>query len=83
MRTIYSTLGLEDVSTLYAVNHCEREGVFRSRVDGRHRLVRLDAEFLAAEELRDFLVSLIQNSTEHHDLADAARRHIEQILHRR
>jgi hypothetical protein len=82
MTTLYDSLGLGSVSALYAVNHWERQGVVRSRTDGRHRLVRLDPDFVVADELRGFLESLVQNSQEYKDLADAARPHIEEILSR-
>lgn len=80
MSTMYEALGLGTVSALYAVNHWEREGVVHTRTCGRHRLVRLDPGFVVAEELRDFLVALVQNSTEYKALADAARPHIERVL---
>lgn len=47
---------------------------------GRHRLVRLDPEFVIANELHDFLNALVQQSQEHLDLADAVPPHIQSIL---
>ena len=80
MTTLIETLGLGSVSALYAVNHWEREGVVRSRVVGRHRLVSLDPGFVVAQELGNFLVALVQKSPEYLALGDAARLHIEEIL---
>jgi hypothetical protein len=79
MRTLYDSLGLGRVSALYAVNHWEREGVVRSRTNGRHRLVRLDPDFVVADELRAFLESLVGNTEEYQALAAAAMPHIEAI----
>jgi len=80
MTTLIETLGLGSVSALYAVNHWEREGVVRSRVVGRHRLVSLDPGFVVAQELGNFLVALVQKSPEYLALGDAARPRIEEIL---
>lgn len=49
-------------------------------MQGRHRLVRLDSDFVVASELHDFLIAVVQNSQEYRDLADAGRPHIERLL---
>lgn len=82
MTILGRSLGLDTVSALYAVNHWEREGVVRSRMAGRHRLVRLEPKFEVAEPLRRFLAALVRDSKEFQDLAEAARPDIEAILSR-
>lgn len=50
------------VSAMYAVNYWEREGVFRSRMVGCHRIVELDEEFSLANELWTVLDALVRRS---------------------
>ena len=80
MTSISKTLGLGGVSTLSVVNHWEREVVVRSRIHGRHRLVRLDPNFVIANELHDFRIALVQQSQKYLDLADVVRPRMQSIL---
>lgn len=80
MRTMYESLGMGGVSSLYAVNHWEREGVVRSHMQGRHRLVSLNPRFVVAEPLRRLLSVMVQGSQEYLDLADATRSRLTEIL---
>lgn len=57
---IVETVGLDRRGTWNCVNHWQREGVVRSLIVGRRRAVELDPGYVAAAELRRFLVRLTE-----------------------
>lgn len=73
MTTIYKLLGLGSVSTMYIVNHWQKQGVLRSRWFKTHRLVSLDPSFIVAKELKALLREIIVRSDEYQSLRKIAR----------
>jgi biotin operon repressor len=63
-KNIYNLLGLGTVSTLYAVNHWERQGVLKSIYVKSSRLVTLNREFECAAELKTLLLEMVKHSGE-------------------
>jgi hypothetical protein len=63
-KNIYNLLGLGTVSTLYAVNHWERQGVLKSIYVKSSRLVALNREFECAAELKALLLEMVKHSGE-------------------
>jgi hypothetical protein len=80
MVRVYQTLGIGDVSALYAVNHWEREGVIRTRQMGRHRMVALNPGFPASTQLRALLEALVRESDAIMEFAEIIRPQVEEIL---
>lgn len=66
VRDLCSTVGGIDHRTVWnAANHWQREGLVRSVIVGRRRAVELDPAFVAASELKQFLLSLMRLHDEH------------------
>lgn len=63
-KNIYNLLGLGTGSTLYAVNHWERQGVLKSIYVKSSRLVTLNREFEVAAELKALLLEMVKHSGE-------------------
>jgi hypothetical protein len=80
MITMYDLLGIGSVSALFAVNHWEREGIVRTERIGKHRIVSLDATYLAAKELKDLLLGLVTQSHELRALRRIGRLRMKPIL---
>lgn len=80
MSTIYKLLGLGSVSTMYIVNHWERQGVVRTRWFKSHRLVKLDSRFVVAKELKALLREIVVHSDEYRTLRKIARARLRKII---
>ncbi|HEY5257211.1 MAG TPA: helix-turn-helix domain-containing protein, partial [Candidatus Baltobacteraceae bacterium] len=76
LSTIYKSLGLGMVSTMYVVNFWVREGALRSSHIGNYRVIELDPEFIVANELAAFLRAIVASSSEYDALRTAARRRL-------
>lgn len=79
METIRHSTQLGPVSILYAVNHWEREGVLRSDMMGRHRIVKLNQDFEAASELETLLREMIIRLPEYRGLRVLARKRMKHL----
>lgn len=79
MSTIYRLLGLGSVSTMYIVNHWEKQGIVRTRWSKTHRLVRLDPKFIAAKELKALLREIVVHSDEYRMLRKVARARLRKL----
>lgn len=73
MQNMYRALAIGSVSALYAVAHWEKQGVLRSRRMGRERLVSLDPDFIASDELRALLRLIVAGTPELQGLRASAR----------
>lgn len=82
MTTIARLLGLNEGTVLYVVDHWERQSVIKTDNVHRHRLVRLNDKFLAADELRALLISLIENdpTQEHVALGACAKSRMRPVI---
>lgn len=80
MSTIYKLLGLGSVSTMYIVNHWEKQGIVRTRWFKTHRLVRLDPRFIVAKELKALLREIVVHSGEYRTLRKIARARLRKLL---
>ena len=80
MKTIYDTLGMNSGSVTYVVNHWEKQGVFRSRIFKRHRLVSLDPGFIVAKELTALLREIVVRAPEYRGLRAAVRPKMRALL---
>lgn len=73
MENINKPLGIGSVSAIYAVNHWERQGVTRSALYRRHRLVSLNPDFSAAKEMRVLLLAILRANDEYDGLGEAVK----------
>jgi len=68
------TMGYDNISVWNVANHWQREGVIRSRILGRRRVLELDPAYSAATELRRFLNRLVVVTEEYAALANLSTR---------
>jgi hypothetical protein len=80
MTTMYKLMGLGSVSTMYIVNHWEKQGIVRTRWFKRHRLVRLNPKFIVAKELKALLREIIVHLSEYRTLRKIARARLRKTL---
>jgi hypothetical protein len=80
MSTIYKLLGLGTVSTMLIVNHWEKQGIVCTRWFKKHRLVKLDPEFIVAKELKALIREIVVHSEEYRTLRAVARARLRKIL---
>ncbi|HEX3464254.1 MAG TPA: hypothetical protein VHS78_09440 [Candidatus Elarobacter sp.] len=72
---LYQTVGLGRKSVWNIANRWQREGLIRSVRSGRRRVLELDPDFPAAQELRRFLLRLVAVTEEYEALASLSIRH--------
>ena len=79
-KDLYNLLGLGAVSTLYAINHWQREGIVESRYVATARLLSLNPSWVAAHELRMLLGAMTIDDPENLYLGKEARERAERFI---
>jgi DNA-binding MarR family transcriptional regulator len=73
IRRISQVLAIDDLAVGYTVRALERDGIIRSKREGKRRVVSLEPSCPIAKELQHFILRLVDDRSQYKGLANAAR----------